>query len=1280
MATFTNVNTQVQGTREERIAANAAKRMSLNAPSTGVRTPLGYTQSQANSQAGPLPMPTTPLADPYVTEGAGSLEEYQSQMESVVPFSREQSDAMVEQGGFQNYGSPNAKFAGTNIEGEPEFAGVNSKDFGEAASHYELPSNVGILDVDQLNTSPDYNKSNARVDDDNANRADGMLVDMSDFMAGRLDSSNEAYDAELESAVTKMGLGSIDQLSSISALSLAGSMRTQDSFIAGHSTGANALTIDDIESYGVEHQGVQVPSQIGMNQDDLTRSIADRLKKLLKLSGVETANLNERDYQVIGSTLLQQSMDTGQLVRTKVGNKITYVPTGAHVGSILGLQSDALVGADLQLEVSDVPTSRGNAATMHGALPGQSGTRSPSGKQPVQPALDNSKDVMGHMAMGMDVDVVSAIYLQISDVLANLVNPNASTDVEDQGILIYSTSPFADMFKLDFGTADAAYRNKVYESNADNVNGPEISPAQRAKLQQDVNKITNTRVDEVITNLNKQLKLIKEGKYDEANKAFYYTFGNGDINGRIYNTTHNGNYTLDKVISRQTQKAKINPRLIITKEGFDKRNTRIDRAAKSLFAEEGNPKAFNRILNGMPSDIEAEISFRVVMVSTILKDAKHARKAVGRNEGTTADEAAIALAESSGLSGLNNISNKAMYDAYSAMNRNDPLRIMRHLGNQGAAIRSSLDNMNKDIMSLEVIAFDPRSNAKERKMEALEKWGDITTADIKPLAAHANERGELRQQMSIRNNAFRYLEALENPEASNHIELDFEVELDAKQSGPFLQALIAPGKDAGDTLDHLGFESNTSKGDLRDVGKAILLGGVPTATAYVSEPAMAGAWDKLIKKAFQGEKSGVARELFLKQTIMQYYYGKPKNMFGDIAEEILGYFDEEVNQDSLLKDMSGKERVEGLAGIISNMLGSPQFDVNYISVMKNLGQSLALTGSDLVIDGPMGPINLTMESLAQAFTDADESGDVKTPQQLRLDIIELIDQDNNKFNVNVTRRTTDTHAAKVGRSYDQSKPLSGRNYPSKPGKRLADSLGVLIIHQLDNAVMNHTVNTVNMHRDRNNPLPAKVIYDAVITNAAGFLRYSHTYNNESIPMLQNWNLGSAITKTVDKAAADFKKSIEGKDSFNLSVIEGGDGNLHGVERYAVLTSWLDDYYIDMPKQSDYPDNVNLFKAKEAEYTSRSMINATTHAKSAGYLPPLFNPAFLEHGVLERGEPMILNAVERSNMHISKQHFDFLFNVFQQRYKGRLSRFKNDIETNKAKILAKPHRKVNHLGM
>jgi len=328
----------------------------------------------------------------------------------------------------------------------------------------------------------------------------------------------------------------------------------------------------------------------------------------------------------------------------------------------------------------------------------------------------------------------------------------------------------------------------------------------------------------------------------------------------------------------------------------------------------------------------------------------------------------------------------------------------------------------------------------------------------------------------------------------------------------------------------------------------------------------------------------------------------------------------------------------------------------------------------------MGPINLTMESLAQAFTDADESGDVKTPQQLRLDIIELIDQDNNKFNVNVTRRTTDTHAAKVGRSYDQSKPLSGRNYPSKPGKRLADSLGVLIIHQLDNAVMNHTVNTVNMHRDRNNPLPAKVIYDAVITNAAGFLRYSHTYNNESIPMLQNWNLGSAITKTVDKAAADFKKSIEGKDSFNLSVIEGGDGNLHGVERYAVLTSWLDDYYIDMPKQSDYPDNVNLFKAKEAEYTSRSMINATTHAKSAGYLPPLFNPAFLEHGVLERGEPMILNAVERSNMHISKQHFDFLFNVFQQRYKGRLSRFKNDIETNKAKILAKPHRKVNHLGM
>jgi len=1268
ISVFGGSNAQVQGTLEENLAANDARRRGIQQANFGPRTPLGYNQGEAQGPSGPVAMPQAPLAGGNVTEPLSSLADYQAQVNSTVPVSREQSDAIRAEGGFKNFGAPNTVFDGVDEDGQPLQRGVTNKDYTKAAQHYERPSNVGILDVESLISDSVYDDTYAKIDSDNATDADAALYNMSSHLGRRLDSDSEAYNEELANIVGKLQLRDMGQLSSVLTHSLAGSLWTQDSFIAGHVTGATSLSMDDIQSYGVEHEGIQTPSQIGMDQDNMTRSIADRLKLLLRVADVDTSAMLERDYQVIGAELIQHSMNSGQLVRIKENGSVTLAPNGAHVGTILGMQSDALVGADIQREVSAIPTTEGVHASL-GPIPSNlDGTNSPSGKQPIQPTIVMTKDVVGHMAFGVDSDILSAAFLQISDVLIKLVNPNASTDANSNGTLIHSESKFADMLKLDLGTADAAYRNKLYKARSDKPEGVDLNPMEIAKIQQDVNKITNTRVDEVITNLNKQLKLIKEGQYAEASRAFYYTFGNGDINGRIYNTTHNGNYTLDKVTGRQVHKAKINPRLNITEEGSAKRNKRVNNAAKS----------FNKIIDAIPSDIEAEIAFRVVMVSTILKDAKHARKALGRGEETTVGNAAIALAQSSGLVGLNNLSNRAMYEAYGIMNRNDPLRVMRHLAVQGREIQATLKDMNKTIMELEVIPFDPRSNAKERKELALASWGDITTANIKPLEDYASERGELRQQMSIRKNAFQYIEALENPKAPKHFELDFEVELDAKQSGPFLQSLIAPGTRAGSTLDKLGYKSNTAEGDLRDTGKAILLGGLPTAAAFGNKPEMAAAWDKLIAKAFSGDKAGVARELFLKQTIMQYYYGKPKSMFGDIAEEILGYFNDEVMQDSLLESMPGPDRVKALASVIENMLDSPHFDVEYIEVMKGLGQSLALTGSDLVIQGPMGPINLTIESLAQAFTDADETGAVKTPQALRLDLIELIDNDGDAFNVSISRRTTDTYAAK-GNTYNQDRPLSGRNYPSKPGKRLADSLGVLIIHQLDNAVMNHTINTVNMNRNRNNPLPAKIIYDAVITNAAGMLRYSHTYNNESIPILQTWNLGEAIQKTMDKAAKDFEKRNRGKETFNLSVVEGTDGNLHAVEQYAVLTSWMDDYYIHMPKKEDYPGNIGGYKVALGEYTSKSMTNADERAKAAGYLPPVFNPDYLKNGMLPRGEPMIMNAAERANMHISREHFGHLFNIFQQRYTGRLNKFKASIARNKAELRKKPRKEINHLG-
>ena len=1083
-------------------------------------------------------------------------------------------------------------------------------------------------------------------------------------------------------------------MSNIFALTQASGLKVQDSYVRGRVTGSNVITADDMKDFGInDYYGKQEESQVGMRPEGYVGQVVGRLKRLLTEAGVNQDNLTERDYQVIGNALLQQALTSGQMNRTVMDGRMTLVPRGDHLGDILGLQSDVLVGENLENAVQTNPGTMGLANTLSGSIPKNRGFNSPSGTGPNQPTVSTSKDVLGRMPFGMDADVMTTAYLQVSDILQKIVVGNTSleaTNINDQENLTHSTSEFAEAFKLDRATADADYRTKVIAARATE------NPQQSAQIAHDQNKITNTRMDELLKNLNKQLMLLKEGRFAEATKAFYYTFGNGDINGRIYNTTNNGNYTLDKQIARQTQKAKINPRINVDKASYEVQNKRINTAAKTLFNAEGNPKEFNRIVEGMEAKTEAEISFRIAQVMTILKDAKHARKELGKGRVTKHGEAAIAFANATGLAGLNNHSMQALYRGYLLVSGNN-MALTRHFASHGAKIRASLNAINTQIMDLDIIAFDPKSNAKERSEQALSAWGDLKSENIDPLIAHVNSRGEMRQQLSIRDNALKFINAHDKVEiegviSPSNFELDFEIELDAKQSGPMLQALIAPGITARDTTESLGYETDTERGDLRDKGKDILLSGSVTQKSWSGDLETGAAWQTLIEGALKGDKAGVARELLLKQTIMQYYYGKPASMFGDIAEEFLGYFDAEIKSNNTLKNLLPLDRVEGVKMIIEGMLSSEAFDNNYISTMKNLGRHLALTGSDLVIDGPMGPLNLTMESLQQAFIDGyNEDG---TPSALQLDLIEIFDQNEEAFMVNVTNKTTNSYASKPT-AYDQSVPTSGKNYPSSPGRRLADSIGVLIIHQLDNAAMNHTINVVNAKRDRNNPLPAKVIYDAVITNAAGLLKYSHAYNNESIPMIQKWNLGKALNRLMDNAASDFEQKIEGVESFNISVIEGQDGNLHGRDRYSVLTTWMDEYYDNMPKINDLKyrtagePNESLYNLDMAKHSSRGIENFVEMARKTdkgkkegearGYQPPRYNPDYLENGVVDKGALLVLNAAERSNMVLNNAEFELLFRIFTQRYTGNLKTFIADIDANKIIADRRGLTKIVHLG-
>jgi len=1261
------------------------------------------------SDRGPLQLVPQIEKGPFVTEEPQSNAEYQRQTRQSMNRTPKQIDKFVNEGGFKNYGNDQQFYGGVDEEGNVINNEVNKSDFDAASERYNLveaPLDAdGNVDINLLATNPVYRETYAVLTgDDNIDTADRHMADMEVHFdnllyqenvdaEGNVTGVNENYDQDVSIAYNKLLDNNVKMnqrsFSHIQTLSLAAAMRNQDAYTTGKITGANSMSEADRKQFGIDDiQGVQEPNQIGLPGTGLISNIVNRTKQLFNIAGIDYKTWSEIDFQSTAKSTLQQALDSTNIVRQVVDKQATYIPVGAHVGTVLGLQSDTLVGVGTEIEVSSIPPLNGRVVTQFGALPGQEGRKSPSKNPPVQITIDQAKDIMSHMAYGMDADVVMAVYAQISDVMMNMVIPNADAMNQSSIPLMYSTSEFAPMFKLDYDTAEASYKHKLY------ARGASENRQEQTRLQQDTNKITNQRVDEIITNLNKQLSLIKNGDYAAANKAFYYTFGNGDINGRIYNTTHNGNYTLDKVVARNTQRAKINPRVQVNFSDFGNRNIRINKGAKSLFNAEGNPKEFNKIINAMPKDIEAEISFRLALMHTILKDAKTARKKIGKNESTPEGMRAIEMAEASGLGPLRNVSNAAAFAAYNRINANDPMKIIRYFGAQGAEIREALDNTSKKLFELEVIEFDPLGNAADRKQQALESWGDITTNNIKPLAKYANHRGEVRQQMSIRDNALKYMLAYDKSKTDGSgvtFEMDFEIEMDATQSGPFLQNLIAPSSGSRETLGVLGYYNNTTKGDLRDAGKKLLMNGtVVNALGLPSD--VAEAWGDILNKSLSGQKANIGRELLLKQTIMQYYYGKPASMFGDIAEEWLGYFDEEITQNGVLKGLSTDDRINSVKAIIGEMLSNKQFDVTYINTMKRLGMTLALTGSDLKIDGPMGPINLTMESLVQAFEEQEGMSNSLTPESMKLALLELFDPGldssgnvKGKFTIPVTQKRTDTFAVKPTR-FDQSKRSSGANYPSRPGKRLADSLGVLIIHQLDNAIMNQAVNSVQANnfakgknRGRNSPLPAKIIYDAIITNAAGFLRYQHAYNNEAIPMLAKWDLGAALKKLESKAASEFKKENKGKESFNISVIQGEDGNLHGVERYSVLTTFLDDYWMNMPRREQYADNqVGAFNAAVAEYTGRGMKNIALEAKQAGYKAPIINEIWYETGVLERGEPLILNAAERANMILDKQGFDELVDSFLQRNLKGLNTFIDNINREKKKADDRPKTNNGHL--
>jgi len=1146
--------------------------------------------------------------------------------------------------------------------GQPVFTSVTEEDFTKDADKLALPSPDAILDVNQFKDTSKYKSAYQHSERDGQEVFD-RLEHFEDWVIPHYEN-----DVEFKRILDNTGVADLGQFASLASLANAGILNAQSSYVAGKNV-SDIGSIFEAEGASYTADAVDHPAQLGVTEKGYVMAAQRRFKDLARRAKV-TSNLTPRDYQLLGTKLLEYSLDSGQIKTTKIGGKKFYIPNGNHTGTKLGTQSDHLIGAELQNPVSDSPTTGGDAIQKGRAL---KKSRKTQGNNIIEQAtVELAKDTMGHMAYGMDKMVSTAIMVQIIDVITNLKFTDPNTTGDPKEALTYSTSEFAKMFKLDSATAEASYNTKLFNSISDTLE-------QKKSIAIAVNRITATRQDEILNNLNKQLMLIKKSKsgeegYAEANRAFYYAFSSSDINGRIANASHNGNYTLDKVVARQTQGAKINPRINVTKSSFLSKNESINSKAKSLFQHEGNPTAFGKALNSLDAATEAEISFRVVLVKNLLHDASEGFKKAGLSGAesiTQSQSDAMAFVQEAGLKSLSNVSNKALYETYVKINSASPTTLIQHFAVQGRALKTQLSGTSNFIEDLPVIEFDPLERVSERADKAVDAWGDFTIPDMSALKEFANVRGETRAKMSIRADALKYMDAM-NGQGPSNFELEFEVELDATQSGAFLQALIAPSEKSQKILNSLGFETNVTGGDLRDVAKEILLEG-NVNLKDTTDPEVTAAWDGFISNALTGEKSGIAREFLLKQPIMQFFYGKPASMFGDLSNELLGWFSDEINNSPILSGISPADRSVAVKGIIEKMLSSPQFDASYAQIMKKVGRFLAVTDSDLIIEGPMGNINLSVESVVASMKEIagqDPNADLK---QLELDILDIFDRDGEKIEYLVTSNSTTTGGPKQGRHYDSSKPAEGNNFRTGPGKRLTDSLGVLVIHQLDNAIMNHTVNVVNKDRPRNNPYPAKIIYDAIIPNAAGYLRYSHVYNNESIPLAQKFNIYRSIQKAAAKGLAKTQRDVAKSGHVNISVIESPDGNVRGVERHAVLTQYLDDYEINKPKRVDYPNQASWNRAM-SKYDSRKTITPlkleVNTAKSMGYIPPIINEQFLEFGVISDEQPMVTNARERANMFIKSVDYISLVNRWHRRMEVELDSMAEVSEREKKEIKIK----------
>ena len=1126
------------------------------------------------------------------------------------------------EGNFENYGS-NKRFAGNDPEtGLPVFEDVNKDMYEQAAEPNTLPDTYGMLN----------DPVKMFVGDEKANLPSTEATNIAAIWANTskwfYDAVTEKPDSDFSVALGKLsGTDSQSQSQMMEAMGVIGSLAVASTVKAQERYTVGREEMDDSESYVpiATEEGAAV--QVGLAPDDFMKATGGSVAKLLQMRGVDVSQLTPRDRDALGAKLLEQQLANGNLVETTKNGKVKLTPSEAALMSPLGDMADDLMGTNLKAGVSSIPLNAGTPIGVNKDTAQLSGNNNITGGVVGNIVNERAKDALGNVAIGIDEAALKLIAIQIVDLMGKRVTP-MNMEIGPEGRIAYNSSAFAKAYKLDEKSALAAYRLKLFDM-AENP-----TPAQQEAVLKDVNQINEQRLTTLISRLNEQLKLTADGYASTLNK-FYNSYSTGGMNGRMLPNTFNGNYTGDKEVARNVHKAKINPRLSINKANWTSHNKKVNAAASALIAVEGDNVAWEKALDAMPDSVSAEISFRIVMMGKLLNEDKDLHvKLLRDNSGKALEDGQT----------LRNLTMGMLYKAYITMNRQegDPLFVIRKYADEGKRLQAELDGVPDVVGTLAPLSVEKNATGRQKTKAAVQEWGSYVAPRMDAIAELTNSRGEIRSDLSLRLNAMKYMQAHDG-EGSSNFELDFEVELDSTQSGPLLQSVMAPsGNKFNDVQNRLGFSTGTTDGDLRALSRQEFENGHITEATFRGDPATEDLWKNFMANVFKDPVDGeIAKELILKQPQMQYFYGKPASMFMDLAGQFEANFRDKL--DAAMPNRSIADRRSDVKRLIQQMLQDDVFDVSYAQSMKSMALMLASTGADLQIQGPHGPIDLTIGSMQHIIDMADSLTGKEGVQELKLQMIDIYNAATDKTTQYAVKERSFNPSTAKPIGYNPNVPIGGKNLRTGPGKKLQDSIGVLLVHHLDAALMNFTISHVNRNRPRHNPYPAKIIYDAIITNASGFLRYGHTYNNVAIPSIRQWDLQKSMGDAVAKSKAKFRAEYlaNPKGTVPIGVIEGSDGQASPVSYHSAVTGWLDDAVkYSSPNREDYASDAEW---KEAEKNARRNSSVIAHAVKFGYIPPKFSENYLANGVTEPGEVMILNAGERTSMRMSMEAYGDLLN-------------------------------------